>query len=252
MAASVVNLKRTRKAKPLPPGYAFRAFFSTNRVVRPSSTSSTSPKPASESHDKSSAAEPSSSDGQEPSWHEVVGEVRDWAAQCAAKPLAIVNPEEEAFMFLQYIHGKYLICFLIIYLLCTVDSLLFAGPLEACQPLADLLKAREFDEIEQKLCSLWMGRESQGAPGSWKANKAEICAAISRYESELEEDRQPVSDFVEFLLSECPGADRLSKHLIDLLKEQNFVGAVKYLERSWDAPQAPSRAFNQEWLKMYP
>lgn len=80
--------------------------------MRPSSGGSSggSPKPASDSHDKSSAAEPpSSSDGQVPSWHEVVGEVREWAAQCAAKPLAIGNPEEEALLFLTYINGIVLI-----------------------------------------------------------------------------------------------------------------------------------------------
>lgn len=118
--------------------------------------------------------------------------------------------------------------------------------------MADLLKAREFDDIEQKLCSLWVDRESNGAHGSWKAARMQVAAELAMYESEKEEDRQPVDEFVESLLSDCSGADRLTKHLVELLKDNNFQGALKYLERSWDSPQAPVRAFNHEWLKMYP
>jgi len=120
--------------------------------------------------------------------------------------------------------------------------------------LADLLSKKDFDAIEERLCSIWVDPDtSLASPGSWKACRVQVQADLELYEATPVEDTEPLPAFVKSLLSSCSqlDAERLSPHTIELLEASNFDGALKYLERTWASKQNPTRYFNEAWLNEF-
>lgn len=97
-----VPLKKSKNAKAaLPANYCFRSITNPGQVIRPAAAP-----PSSSNGGTTTTSSVDENTNALPSWHEVVGLVREWAQHMSDKPLVVGNVHEEAVNFLQYVHGK--------------------------------------------------------------------------------------------------------------------------------------------------